>query len=88
MKKIVLGLGLIMLFLCLFVFVFRVQPVKAWTGTVYIRANGDVEPSDAPIERNGDIYTLNGNIISGNDDGLIIERDNIVLEQATPSKEQ
>jgi parallel beta-helix repeat protein len=83
MKKIVLGLELTMLFLCMFVFVFRVQPVKAWTGTVYIRANGDVEPSDAPIERNGDIYTLNGNITSDNNDGLIIERDNILLDGAS-----
>jgi len=27
----------------------NIQPAKAWTGTVYIRADGSIGPADAPI---------------------------------------
>ncbi len=34
------------------------------SSTIYIRADGSIDPADAPIQRNGSIYTLTGNINS------------------------
>ena len=60
----------------------NIQPAKSeWTETVYIRADGSIDPPDAPIQRYGNIYTLTGNI-TGPDDGIIVERDNIIVEGA------
>jgi len=59
---------------------FHVQSVKA-EGTIYIMADGSIEPTTAPIQRNGDIFTLTNNINSDND-GIVIERDNIVVDGA------
>jgi parallel beta-helix repeat protein len=50
-------------------------------GTIYIRADGSVDPSGAPILRKGDLYTLTSNITS-NADGIVIERDNMTLDGA------
>jgi parallel beta-helix repeat protein len=44
--------------------------------TIYIRADGTVDPSGAPIWRHGDVYTLTNNITSG----IVIERSNISLD--------
>lgn len=47
------------------------------TGTIYIRADGSVEPSSAPIFSPDNItYIFNSNII----DSVVIERDNITLD--------
>jgi len=54
-------------------------------GFVEIKADGNVYPSDAPIRRNGDIYTLTGDIAAekwGPSAGISIEKDNIVLDGA------
>jgi parallel beta-helix repeat protein len=58
-----------------------VHIVKA-SGTVYIRADGSVDPPDAPISTFDNVtYTLTGNITS-NADGIVVERDNIVIDGA------
>ena len=60
---------------------FNIQPAKSeWTGTVYIRADGSIDPPDAPIMTYDKItYTLTGNITSyGN--GIIVERGNIIID--------
>jgi parallel beta-helix repeat protein len=49
--------------------------------TIYIRADGSVDPATAPIQRNGDVFTLTGNIASDTD-GIVIERNNTVLDGA------
>lgn len=49
--------------------------------TIYIRADGSVDPSGAPILRQGDIYALTGNITSDGD-GIVIERDSMVIDGA------
>jgi parallel beta-helix repeat protein len=47
------------------------------TGSIYIRANGSIDPSTAPISNVGNmLYTLAGNI----SDSLVVERDNIVVD--------
>jgi len=54
--------------------------------TITIRSDGYVDPPTAPIQRNGEIYTLTDNITIGQEAtpvaSLIIERDNIVLDGA------
>jgi len=57
-----------------------VQPAMG-TGTIYIRADGSIDPPDAPIQRDGDLYTLTGNITSAGD-GIIIQRSNMTLNGA------
>jgi len=57
---------------------FDVKPVKAETGTIYIRPDGSVDPPTAPIQRDGDIYTFTDNIY----DSIVIERNNIRIDGA------
>jgi parallel beta-helix repeat protein len=60
---------------------FNIQPVKA-SGTIYIRVDGSIDPPDAPISTVDNItYTLTGNITSDTD-GIVIERDNVVVDGA------
>jgi len=79
MKKAVCGIVLALLLTSMLSSIINIQPVKAWTGTVYIRADGSVDPPDAPIQRDGNVYTLTGNIASSAD-GIVVERDNIVID--------
>jgi len=68
----------------------NIQPAEAdyvWTETIYIRADGGIEPADAPISTVDNItYTLTDNIVgaasSPYDIAVIIERDNIILDGA------
>jgi parallel beta-helix repeat protein len=68
---------------------FNIQPAKSdwtWTETIYIRADGSVEPDIAPISSFDNItYTLTDSIVGNvpSDSGaIVIERDNIVLNGA------
>lgn len=45
------------------------------SGTIYIRADGSVDPPSAPIERNGDVYTFTSDIY----DSIVVERDGITI---------
>jgi len=58
----------------------NIKPVEGWTGTAYIRADGQVDPPDAPISTLDYVtYALTDNITSS-DDGIVVERDNIVVD--------
>ena len=57
---------------------FKVQRVEA-SGTIYIRADGSIDPPTAPIQRDGDAYSLTGNITS-DADGIVVEKSNIVID--------
>jgi parallel beta-helix repeat protein len=46
---------------------------------IYIRNNGNIEPTSAPIERAGNIYKLTGNVVLYT---IEIQRNNIVLDGA------
>jgi parallel beta-helix repeat protein len=48
-------------------------------GTIYIRADGSVDPPTAPIQRDGDTYTLRCSIVSDSD-GIVVERSNMLLD--------
>jgi parallel beta-helix repeat protein len=81
-RKIVFGIVLALLLIGMLTLAFNIQPVKAWTGTVYIRADGSIDPPDAPIMTFDNVtYTLTDNITSFGD-GIIVERDNIVIDGA------
>jgi parallel beta-helix repeat protein len=58
--------------------VFNVQSLEA-SGTIYIRADGSIDPPTVPIERNGNTYTLTGDIT---DSSICVERNDIVLDGA------
>ena len=56
-----------------------IQEVKAIEPTVYIRADGTIDPSSAPITTiDGITYTFTGDL----DANLVIERDNVVINGA------
>ena len=49
-------------------------------GTIYIRADGSVDPPTAPISTSDNVtYTFTGNIVN---ESIVIQRDNIVLDGA------
>jgi parallel beta-helix repeat protein len=58
---------------------FNIQPVKA-NGTIYIRADGSIDPPTAPISTFDNVtYILTGNITSDGD-GIVVERSNIIID--------
>ena len=57
------------------------KSVHAWTGTVYVNADGSVSPSDAPVIRSDDLYTMTGDV-SSDVDGVVILRSNMTLDGA------
>jgi parallel beta-helix repeat protein len=61
--------------------VLKVSVVNA-SGTIYIRADGSIDPSGSPISTVDNVtYILTGNIASDGD-GMVVERDNIVVDGA------
>jgi parallel beta-helix repeat protein len=77
-KKAVLGIVLALLLANMITLAFNIQPVRA-AGTIYIRADGSVDPPSAPILNVGNVYyTFTDNI----NDSLVVERDNIVVDGA------
>jgi parallel beta-helix repeat protein len=69
-----------LLFLGTFALAFRIQVVRADSGTIYISALGGVFPPTAPISTLDNVtYTLSGNIIDGS---IIVEKDNVVIDGA------
>ncbi len=62
----------------LFVVVLNVPLVRG-SGTIYIRADGSIDPLGAPISTFDNVtYTLTGNITS-DADGIVVERSNIII---------
>jgi len=58
---------------------FNILLVKA-SGTIYIRADGSIDPPTAPISTVDNVtYTLTGNITS-DADGIAVERSNIIID--------
>jgi len=76
-RRVVSGIILTILVVSMLTSAFNIMQVKA-SGTIYIRADGSVYPSTAPIQRDGDIYTFTDNINAS----LVVERDNIVVDGA------
>jgi len=87
-KKNVIGIMLTLLLVGTLTLMFNIQPAEAdyvWTETIYIRADGGIEPADAPVSTVDNVtYSLTDNIVgaapSWFDIAMIVERDNIVLD--------
>jgi parallel beta-helix repeat protein len=77
-RRFIAGIMTVIIILSIFALTFETRPVRA-NGTIYIRADGSIDPPDAPIQRNGDLYTLTGDIVSYVD-GIVIERSNITID--------
>ena len=81
-RKEVFGIVLVLLLTNMLTSTFNIWPARAWSGTVYIRTDGSIDPPDAPITTTDYItYTLTGNITS-HKDGIVVERNNIILDGA------
>jgi len=77
--KIVSGIILALVLISMSTSALNVQQVKASPDTIYIRADGSVYPSTAPISSIDNItYTLTDNIY----DPIVVERNNIVVNGA------
>ena len=78
MKRKFAGIILALLLTGMLTLAFNIQPVKA-TGTVYIRADGSIDPPTAPISTADNVtYYFTGNVF----DEIVVERDNIVVDGA------
>ena len=77
-KTLLFGLVLATLLVGMLALASGVHAVKA-SGTIYIRADGSIDPPTAPIQRNGNVYTLTGSVTS-DADGIVVERDNILVD--------
>jgi parallel beta-helix repeat protein len=77
-RRTVSAIMLTLLMISMLTLAFNIQPVKA-SGTIYIRADGSIDPPTAPIQRDGNVYALTGNIISDTN-GIVVEKDDITLD--------
>jgi parallel beta-helix repeat protein len=79
MKRVFYGLFSIFLLIGMSVPLFNVQPAKA-SGTIYIRADGSIDPPTAPVTTLDNVTdTLTDNITSSSD-GIVVERDNVIID--------
>ena len=77
-KKTASAITLTLLLTSMLTLAFNIQPVKA-EGTIYIRADGSIDPPTAPISSIDNVtYTFAANI----NDSIVVERDNAVLDGA------
>lgn len=79
MKKIVSGIMLTLILTSMLSSALAIQQVKAASETIYIRADGSIDPPTANITSVDNItYTFTDNIY----DSIVVERDNIVVDGA------
>jgi parallel beta-helix repeat protein len=77
-NRIAIGILLTLFLMGMLTLAFNISPSKAG-GAIYIRADGSIEGTDK-IERDGDNYTLTGNITDAG--GIVIQRGNMTLDGA------
>jgi len=76
MKRTVSAILLVILLTGMLCSAFKIMPAEA-AGTIYIRADGRIDPPTAPISTVDNVtYTFSDNIY----DSIVIERDNIVVD--------
>ncbi len=84
-KRVVSTVILALILITMLVSTFNIEPARAGYvlgRTIYIRADGGVDPPDAPILRIGSTYMLTGYVLVESERAIVIERDNIVLDGA------
>src|SRR4030067_1592105 len=76
MKRVLTTIMFVSLLLSMLTFAFNTQSVKA-SGTIYIRADGSIDPPTAPIATTDNVtYTFTGNIY----DEIVVKRDNTIID--------
>ena len=75
-KKAVSGTVLILLLSCMLVLAVSIHSVTAEDGVFYVRADGSIEPSTAPILRDADVYLFTGDVFGS----IVVERSNIIVD--------
>jgi len=74
-----MGIMLAMLFISMLTLAFKIQPVRSEPGTIYIKADGSIDPPTANITTTDNVtYTFTYN----NYGSIVIERDNITVDGA------
>jgi hypothetical protein len=73
-KGIVFGIMCMLMLAGMVSLAFKTLNVKA-SGTIYIKADGSIEPSTAPIQRFGDTFIFTDNIY----DSIVVEKNNIII---------
>ena len=76
MKKKIFTLLLILVLSCMSLIIIK-PTVSQASGTIYIHADGSVDPLSAPISRDGNIYNLTSNIASWS---ICIQRNNVTID--------
>ena len=77
-RRTVSGMLLTLLIIGFSMPIFNVHPVWA-SGTIYIRADGGIDPTTAPVSTTDNVtYTLTGSI----NDSIVVERDAIMIDGA------
>jgi len=80
-RRMVSAMTLMLLLTSMLMLAYKVRPVKA-SGTIYIRADGNIDPPTAPITTVDNVtYTLTGNITS-DAHGIVVLRSNITIDGA------
>ena len=74
-RKAVSSIILTLLLVGMIAFVYKVEPVRA-SGTIYIRSDGSIDPPTAKISRDGDVYTLIGDIY----ESIVVQKSYIVID--------
>jgi parallel beta-helix repeat protein len=81
MKSIVTAFMVTLILIGMLTFTLDIKPVRA-NGTIYIRADGSIDPPTAPITTADNVtYIFIGNINS-DADGIVAERSNIIIDGA------
>jgi hypothetical protein len=76
--KTTLGIGFLFLLFSSFTLFASAQSDSSYSGIVIIKSDGSIEPSDAPIEKNDNVYSLTNSIV-GN---VTIQIDDITFDGA------
>jgi len=76
-RKTVSRAMLILLTASMLAWAFNIQSVKA-SATIYIRADGSVDPPTVPIQRDGNVYTFASDIYGS----VIVEKNNVMIDGA------
>ena len=79
MRRVIVSSSTLLALILVVISVTLVQPCKA-AGVIYIRADGSIDPPTTPISTLDQVtYKLTGDITSSGD-GIIVERDNIIID--------
>ena len=88
MKKGVSGVALLLLLIGMFTLAFGIRPAFAQAETIHIGRDGWVSPSYAPIFSVDNVtYTFTGNVSYPTCNGIVVHRNNIVIDGAMGTTE-